>query len=1173
MKTTEAVILNLIQSGQISADRAEKCLEELVSHNRRETPERQHVAIVGIGFRLPGASNMDELVPLLEQKADMIRPFPGERRLQVLEHCSRAERARLLGAACFEGGFLDRIDLFDPARFGISPGEACLMAPEQRLSLTVAADALGDAGYAPTDLSSVRVGVYHGRSESEYHRLLGPRDPSAVPGNIPAIAASRISHHFNFGGPCLTVDTTCSSGLVALHLAREHLVRGECDLAFVGATHLILFPIDENASARIGSKTYRTKSFDELGDGTGYGEGAICLVLKRLEDAVADADRIYAVVHGSAMNHDGRSSSITAPNAAAQKACITAAWKVSGIDPSELRYVEAHGTGTPLGDPIEWQALTEALAEYTDEKRFCGIGSVKSNFGHLDVSAGLVGVLKLLVAFRRGKLPGTVHYNRPNPHLNVDDTGLYVVKETEPWERGAHPRLAAISSFGLSGTNCHAVVSEYVEPEEVRGADEVALPFLISASSKQALRRFAASCRAQLRNQNPNLVSFSYSLAMRRPAERERVVIVARDRAELIIRLAAVETLDEADVDLSSGGIYWPSSLQHAALKDGLLERVSRWLNGQEADFGPVFAGRSPRFCSYPAPERQETGCWSNYVEPASAGEAVSERARDQHSSIELRSIEECLQSKFAEASELIEDVIGPPSEQLELDLREYVGQIALRFFREFGALTTPGSRHDKDALFAELRLLEKYRKFYDVMLRMLARAGYVELDAASVTLTRAVELQDIDELCARHAARYPRVADCFEFPRYTAPYFRRVMTGQYSALRVMYPKGDLNFFQNTFTRLGDEMGTYLAKAGVQGLCDFVRQTRPRTLRLLEAGAGMGVLTKQILPKLQSSAHVEYWYTDIGNAFVQNAREQFKHCPFMKFTTYDISKAAQEQGLEGFDVVAAYNVVHTTASIRDTLRHMKTALAPGGFIFLIESAKNEDWATLSWGLLDGWWSFEDHDLRPQELMLSLEQWERVGQDCGFDVVYAYPKSEEQRRNVEKSIIVLGTAAPSARGETTMIRRGEPRSEVPEPPRPRVLPQPQTASSREERARAPGDADTVSELTAIWRDVLGLQAIGREEPFHDLGGDSLLAIKLVEEVDRRLGAHIDVSDIYAFPTIDGLASFLSKQSARPSRVVERPGDGAVELESILDAVLDDSLSLERAVEAIGRGRGR
>jgi acyl transferase domain-containing protein/SAM-dependent methyltransferase len=463
---------------------------------------REPVAIVGMALRFPGGANdAASFEALLWSGRDAITSIPPERWLLDRLYSSDPDEPGKMTSR--HGAFIDRVEHFDAEFFGISPREAASMDPQQRIMLEVAWEALEDAARSGTALAGSRTGVYIGVANNDYGRALYARpetiDPYFSTGNAFSVVAGRLSYFLGLQGPSIAVDTACSSSLVALHLAVQGLRARECDMALVGGVNLILTPeMNINFSkARMMAADGRCKTFDAAADGYVRGEGCAVLVARRLADALADGDRILAVVRGTALNQDGRSSGLTAPNGPSQEAVIRAALESAQVAPHAIGYVEAHGTGTPLGDPIEVGALTAALCEGRASNRPLLLGSVKTNLGHLEAAAGLAGVIKVILAMRRKEIPPHLHFRSGNPHIDWA-VPIKVPTTTTPWAAVEGRRLAGVSSFGFSGTNAHVVLEEPPASRETpqgaaveRSAHILALSARDAESLAEVARRYA----------------------------------------------------------------------------------------------------------------------------------------------------------------------------------------------------------------------------------------------------------------------------------------------------------------------------------------------------------------------------------------------------------------------------------------------------------------------------------------------------------------------------------------------------------------------------------------------------------------------------------------------------------------------------------------------------------
>ena len=419
------------------------------------------VAVVGLGCRLPGnVAGPADLWRLLEAGRDAVGEVPADRWLEPETAADREVVERTTRV----GGFLDDVAGFDAGFFAISPLEARRMDPQQRMLLEVAWEALEHAGISPATLHGTQTGVFVGVSASEYGQRsmsgLSDVDAWSGTGGALSIAANRISYAFDLRGPSLALDTACSSSLVAVHLAIQSLRAGETDLAMAAGANLLLGPEVTAVFHQMGviSQRGRCQPFSAAADGIVRAEGAAVVVLKRLADAQRDGDRVLAVLRGSAVNQDGRSNGITAPNVEAQQDLLRAAYLAAAIDPREVDYVEAHGTGTLLGDPIEARALGAVLGAGRARERPLLLGSLKSNFGHLEAAAGILGLIKVVLSIDRRRIPPSLHVDELNPHIDFPALGLAVVDRPTDWPLSDRPARAGVSAFGFGGTNAHVVV-------------------------------------------------------------------------------------------------------------------------------------------------------------------------------------------------------------------------------------------------------------------------------------------------------------------------------------------------------------------------------------------------------------------------------------------------------------------------------------------------------------------------------------------------------------------------------------------------------------------------------------------------------------------------------------------------------------------------------------------
>lgn len=437
-------------------------------HVTKQEAEKEEIAIIGISGRFPDAKNTREFWKNLRDGVCSIREVPKER--YDLEPYYDPDPKAKNKTYCTVAGMLSNIDEFDPLFFNISPKEAAVIEPQQRIFLEEAWKALEDAGCSEEDLKNSRCGVFVGCAPSDYAQNLEQHDmlktAEGFIGTSSSILASRISYFLNLKGPSMSIDTACSSSLVAIHEACTSIWNGDCDMAISGGIRLMISPdiIIQSSQMEILSPTGICRPFDNAADGTVLSEGAAVLVLKPLSRAKEDKDYIYGVIQGSGVNQDGKTNGITAPSVISQTNLEKDVYRKFSINPENITYVETHGTGTKLGDPIEVKALTEAFQTFTAKQNYCALGSVKANIGHTTMAAGAVSVIKVLLAMKNKKIPPLISYQELNENIKLSQSPFYINQELINWDvPEGIPRTAAISAFGFSGTNCHMVIREYCE--------------------------------------------------------------------------------------------------------------------------------------------------------------------------------------------------------------------------------------------------------------------------------------------------------------------------------------------------------------------------------------------------------------------------------------------------------------------------------------------------------------------------------------------------------------------------------------------------------------------------------------------------------------------------------------------------------------------------------------
>ncbi len=579
------------------------------------------IAIVGMSGVMPQSEDLDEFWDNLQSSTDMATLIPADRWSWEEYYGDPLKEPNKTYAKW--GAFMKEVDKFDPLFFGISPREAEMMDPQQRIFVETVWKAIEDSGQKVSDLSGTKTGLFVGAATNDYIDVLrtseATLDGYSASGNSHSVLANRVSFLLNLHGPSAPIDTACSSSLVALHRAIESIHTRSSDMAIVGGVQVMLTPAAFISFAAAGmlSPDGKCKTFDKSANGYVRGEGSGAIFIKRLSDAIADGNHVYAIIRATAENHGGKATMLTAPNSAKQADLLVEAYEKGHVDPATVGFIECHGTGTSLGDPIEIQALTKAFGELYKRRGkrpdapHIGLSSVKTNIGHLETAAGIAGILKTLLAIQHKQIPANVHFQELNPYINFTGTPFYIADKLTPWaapvgEDGLPaPRRAGVSSFGFGGANAHIVLEEYIAPPKPVVKVDGPQLIVLSAKNESRLKAYARSIVEFLDDKDVELTDLAYTLQVGRDEMPERLAVIVSSRADLKQKLndvldgatppdyyhanAASKQTKARLAELPSGGAI-----------QGLPTMAEVWVSGGKIDWNVLYRGGTPKRISAP---------------------------------------------------------------------------------------------------------------------------------------------------------------------------------------------------------------------------------------------------------------------------------------------------------------------------------------------------------------------------------------------------------------------------------------------------------------------------------------------------------------------------------------------------------------------------------------------
>ncbi len=623
-------LLEQIQKGTLDKNYALAILKKL---NAKSETHREDIAIIGMACRLPGANTPADFWEILKIGKDCIGSLPENREKDAKAAFSEEHTVQF-----FKAGYLEEIDKFDAEYFNIPPRNALLMDPYQRIFLETFIESLQDAGIRPNEIYGSNTGVFIGtdhthKFKASYLDLIDQPDFTAMIGSWAGILTGRVSYMYNLKGPGVVVDSACSSGLSAFYAACNALYMGDCSQAVVGGVNLFVMPTDSDGQMdlnEISNQKNQIRAFDKDASGTVWGEAVGSFIIKPLSEAIKNNDPIHAVIKSVAVNSDGASNGITAPNGKSQSQLIERAWKLAGITAGDVSYIEAHGTGTVLGDPIEVKALNDVFKKQTDKKQFCGIGSVKSNVGHAVGASSIISLVKVIMCLKNKQLPPTINFNSPNPLIDFCNSALYVQSKLTEWKTvDSKPRIAGINAFSFSGTNCHLVLSEAPHRKETKS--ELPAIFTLSARSEELLSETIHTFKKFLANNKVSLKELCYSVNVGREHFDHRFAFVTNSIDELIGKMdeyypTLINTSDRKTLQSEADALI--ESIKDQSINDiGFLSQITDlYMAGCQINWNKLYVEKTIHKIHLPVFPFKKTRYWTK-VTPQNSSAVTTQNA------------------------------------------------------------------------------------------------------------------------------------------------------------------------------------------------------------------------------------------------------------------------------------------------------------------------------------------------------------------------------------------------------------------------------------------------------------------------------------------------------------------------------------------------------------------
>ena len=1122
----------------------------------KEIPQRvpEPIAIIGMSGRFPQARDIDEMWAILAAGKNVVQEIPIDRfdwREYYGDPSQDSTKTNCKWSGCIPG-----VSEFDPLFFEISPREAERMDPRQRHLLQESWKALEDAGYGAHQIKAHKIGMFVGVEEGDYQLLA---KDEAVTSNHTAILASRLAYFLNLKGPVMAINTACSSSLVAAHQACTSLRNQECSTCLAAGVNLMLSSKAYIGMSQAGmlSSDGRCFAFDKRANGMVPGEAVAVVVLKCLSQAEEDGDPIHAIIRGSGINYDGKTNGITAPSGLSQRDLLQSVYDQHQIRPEGIDYIVTHGTGTKLGDPVEINALFDTFKRYTKKQGYCALTSTKTNFGHTFAASGLVSIISLVQALCHETIPRSLHCGDENDYIQWKESPFYVNKANKSWPRETGiDRIGAVSAFGMSGTNAHMVLQDYTADR--KGGAETVPYFLLALSAKteKALQEKIKDMIVFLESENSNkqhLSQVSYTLLEGRHHFQYRCAVVVRDKEETVYAWKQVGGKEKLP-NLFEGRVARDSTGQKAIqryavdlsnqcgaagknkdeYKEILYALGDLYCQGYEIPWNKLYSKTKPHRISLPTYPFAKECYWVSVRKKHCDNREINSPNTGENGYQRL--LEGVSQSVNQEANKWWN------ANQIE---EQYEGFLALEAWGKLGLLKALQMmnafpleywRRTSQELVKQLKAKPKYTLWSEVSVRILEEEGYLqqvekEWIATSKMKTKALQkrLANIQREAEGLIKKYPFIKPSLHLLGLCLEALPEILKGKREATQVMFQQGLMELVGKIYqgTSVADYFNNLTALA-IQYYIQSKLKSLPEneSITILEIGAGTGGTTRFILDVLRAwSDRIKYVYTDISLGFVRHGRKNFgaSH-PFIIFKEFNVERAAIDQSFRPgtIDIIVGTNVVHATRNLHHTLQNLKGLLKKDAVLILNEMTQFNTFSHLTFGLLDGWWLFEDgHRRIAHSPLISTTGWQNVLAEEGFQDIHVVG-------NVSPEGIVLSQAVFMAQRDwrdILVVEKGSSNSErverKTEPPLFEALTE--GASSLEKSYKK-----VEFYLKEVLGEIIGLKrdTIESTRPLVDYGIDSILGQELMQRLGKDFMG-LPLTLLMDYPTLGKLTDFLLK----------------------------------------------